>query len=116
MIDARDLRIGNLVYSPMMNDNFKISNLTDEYNPTCQPIPLTEEWLVRLGFQKESKEYFIKINNHSNLLLFYSTFHDKYYYFADVERRQYNSTLPMLYVHQIQNLYYSLTGQELEMK
>lgn len=85
----------------------------DGYIDNYEGIPLTEDWLINFGFEKESKEYFNRETKYANLLLFYSEHHNKYWYFADVERRQYNSTLPILYVHQLQNLYFALTGKEL---
>lgn len=68
-------------------------------------IPITEEWLVRFGFQKLIPEGSIfelgkfHIQNFSPLGFFECRNHIK------VE-----------YVHQLQNLYFALTGEELTIK
>jgi hypothetical protein len=128
---ASELRIGNWIsyrgetdcyVSSLGSKGFEtcrehndLSNGSDDINE-YQPIPLTEEWLLKFGFIKEGTEYYKKSNDHGDVLLFYSPRHNKYWYMAAVERVQYNSTKPIEYVHQLQNLYFGLTGEELEIK
>ncbi len=72
----------------------------------CEPIPLTEEWILKLGFI--SNPYFDRYElNRIHI---------------ECDKTQGNlvlwiQKLPKLvkleYVHQLQNLYYALTGEEL---
>lgn len=75
-----------------------------------KPIPITEEWLVRFGFKSQdlSSEFFTQFNkgivsivfrNKSILIVCVGT-----------QRVDHNN---FKYVHQLQNLYFALTGEEL---
>ena len=129
MIEANELRIGNLVY-----DNFDVSNpyvvtifSLDDFiaiSHGCnkyQPIPLTEEWLVKCGFVKDSKiEYLMgHINNtYTKSYLIIGTYdnvfspcvrmydRDDWAYYEEIGEN-------IKYLHQLQNLYFALTGEEL---
>tara|TARA_R110000803_G_scaffold35405_8_gene76622 strand:- start:10881 stop:11252 length:372 start_codon:yes stop_codon:yes gene_type:complete len=115
-LKATDLRINNLVYelgedkeviiigSIEAGDfRFYVTNHKDEQigSDFLLPIPLTEEWLLRFDI---SDDYFYHIDD--GLLVFgIQVFPDNYY----------NTVLAELkYVHQLQNLYFALTGEELE--
>mgnify|MGYP007125648876 FL=1 len=86
-------------------------------NAEFHPIPITPEWLERLGFEKR-----ISPKGHENWVM-YSQHH-----FAFVLREitpfigfTYHSygtdhSLQIDHVHQLQNLYHALTGQELTVK
>ncbi len=97
---ATDLRIGNLVYyagivckvSGYHNDDYLHTNGVTAPVASFQPIELTEEWLLKMGFTK-SKDSF----NAFYLELF-------------------DDVLNIKYVHQLQNLYHALTGEELTIK
>ena len=82
-----------------------------------KPIPLTEEWLLKLGFVKDDNfgnwhlnhlEIYKKdlsvigIDNKGNIYW--------YFYAAD---DYYSWTQKLDYVNQLQNLYFALTGKEL---
>ena len=73
-----------------------------------RPIPLTEEWLLKFGFSLVSYRFFISGGHEvrSSAFMFnrFSYFIGSIY-IAEVE-----------YVHQLQNLYFALTGKELEIK
>ena len=74
------------------------------YLKNCKPIPLTEEWLIKFditknnGYPYKFLNGFIKIRNG---VYFYK------YYDLDIE---------LEFVHQLQNLYFTLTGEELTIK
>lgn len=79
-------------------------------------IPLTEEWLIKFGFKKEDSEWklfpcfeiqIIVFNEDSyNGVMFYTrTIH--------VDYTPIYSGRHITYVHQLQNLYFSLVGDEL---
>lgn len=120
MIDSKELRIGNLAESPIgwigsvieLKSSFVRLYKKDDlsaYNfgsDLIDPIPITPEWLERLGFEKlppknHWEEYWEK-----GILRLYIT-DGKISPIAVI-----NSERPK-YVHQLQNLYYALTGQEL---
>ena len=70
-----------------------------------EPIPLTEEWLLKFGFRTEESSRFeldnIQINT-SRELMWINT------------KCKYNIEIGMPdYIHQLQNLYFSLTNTEL---
>lgn len=122
-----ELRIGNLVYTDRMIDNELVVVNTISYNPDkkdyllsishfpyltisqCKPIPLTEEWLVRFGFELYGeKEYH---GNGSYPILVW----DDGFWLDDNETGTINDK-PILYVHQLQNIHFVLTGEELVCK
>lgn len=77
------------------------------------PIPLTEEWLVKFGFSnKGGKEYQINTGDQSHLII------ELYDYSFSVGYAYESSGTPhkIQYVHQLQNLYFALTGEELTIK
>lgn len=120
MIKASDLRIGNLVYpfddiqlveyKTILSDAISVSVKDFENTEHLYPIPLTEEWLVRMGFEKDGYNYWA----HS----------DKYFELRDkapnycfcVNCGEYDCSEDIQYVHQLQNLYFALTGTELTIK
>lgn len=112
-----ELRIGNLVFDRIgivtIGLNAKI-DFADIYNP----IPLTEEWLLKLGFENSKRiwnryrkegiypRYFwFKFFKNGRVDFWYSDFN-----LGKVNDLKYN---PVKYVHQIQNLYFQLTGKEI---
>jgi hypothetical protein len=76
------------------------------------PIPLTEEWLLKFGFNNiNSKEYGIKcgscwmsLSNPKDM----GEWQDCYCWIFDRFK-----FIELKYVHQLQNLYFALTGEEL---
>jgi hypothetical protein len=132
-IKASELRIGNLVkdrggktlsidrfYGNKIEMNVKGMPSSENgiplyYHPLteeisyCQPIPLTEEWLLKFGFEKNS--YWFKDDNMLRFGLIDNKLHCSIG--NDENGFLYNR---INYVHQLQNLYFALTGQELEFK
>lgn len=74
-----------------------------------KPIPLTEEWLLKMGFDEIDIE-----ENKNNVRVFHlngiycNTLYGVYYYSHLLKQ--------IKHVHQLQNLYFALTGEELEVK
>ena len=135
MMIAQELRIGNLV--EYFGKNLKIDTIKrcsdgnfaveicekrpsgcswSEYapieSPSLKPIPLTGEWLVKLGFEQmyflgAKIRYFIKGN------LMYSTI-DRH---VEYKNGSINFIIRKCeYVHDLQNLYQAMTGEELTLK
>jgi hypothetical protein len=119
---ANELRIGNWVsITPHGQDDF-IRIDYDEMEKLytfatwdrINPIPLTEEWLVKFGFEKithavRSYSYHICDKN------------ERYWFFRisgqfGTITREITCVLSyeIKHVHQLQNLYFALTGEELE--
>lgn len=111
---ASELRIGNLVaYEPTIDDweeiIVKCGNIIQcEISPdSFIPIPLTEEWLLKFGgiLNEENDSYgfgkfYVSVNEESEALMF----------FKDEEITEFK------YVHQLQNIYFALTNEELTFK
>lgn len=85
-----------------------------------QPIPLTEDWLVRFGFEKN--EYRDNVFHLDSLdICFGWGWEEKerhFHYAHDFEKGDGYDCLwkAINYVHQLQNLYFALTGEELTIK
>lgn len=118
MIQANELRIGNLIYYD--NRVFEIDTLAKEI-PTLntiefgigvvnwndlKPIPITEEWLLKLGFRESESNLrkgniIIRFGENDRLII---TLIDQI-------------VLPKIqYIHQLQNLYFAIYQNELECK
>ena len=69
-----------------------------------RPIPLTEEWLLKkFGFEKYHNNLFVL----GNISVHFYMLHE--YYFISFNHRH----IVLDNVHQLQNLYFALTGEEL---
>lgn len=133
---TNDLRIGNLV----LNEDggvCKLFNIHEGYI-NHKPIPLTEEWLLKFGFTKNSqfdfdlyevlkhKDEYNEFGYGSNEMQFAICLEDNiefqiehHRYFDNKRLDPQNICIPIRhikYVHQLQNLYFALTGEELEVK
>jgi hypothetical protein len=112
---ANELRIGNWIYSKtyskeiQMKSFFGLCNV--EASPDLfKPIPLTEEWLLKFGFER-MKFFGTNINYLLKEPICIST--------SDmvVELNKPNFIIKQIkYIHEIQNLYFALTGKELTFK
>lgn len=117
-MEARELRIGNYYHwsaegknYPMQVDAKDFSN--DNYK-NFEPIPLTEDWLLKFGWvwNEECNSFEKYPNGDSRMHLAKSTF--GYNMFNYVLKAVIKNDIR--YVHQLQNLFYSLTGSELTNK
>jgi hypothetical protein len=119
-MEARELRIGNWVKSKQPFEDVIYlgcqSNSVDFNINGIEPIPLTKEWLVKLGFvlDKGVGVWFGEGDLSDDYGCF--TIWDKYTginYKFSIENSLY---IELKYVHQLQNLYFALTGEELTIK
>ena len=114
---AEELRIGNLVKDIDGNIfNIKQENLCDFANGfiVVKPIPLTEEWLLKFGFEKTLNQYKkLTLSNKIGCdnIPFIILFLDNQYQYDDLRFRT-----NIQYVHNFQNLFFALTGEELTIK
>jgi hypothetical protein len=126
---ASELRIGNYVQAnssfikgePMMvteliSDDGETKIQAWCISPKCRaygnsnnaidPIPLTHDWMMRFEWAGlDGVRYVFKDNEYYSISEDGSLFFERTYTATDV-----------MYVHQLQNLYFALTGSELEIK
>lgn len=120
-MEANELRIGNLLSyeesteiviginnSPWMDgkkhDWIETENFEGELLTLFEPIPLTEDWLIRFGFKHVDSK--LQPSYQMDLVWIWPT-NGK---LLDNNDREVKS------VHQLQNLYFALTGTELTLK
>lgn len=121
---TKELRIGNYLALPMRGedvviveeifaDEFVVCNVTSNEWPIAdyEPIPLTEGWISELGFEMESLTYAAVNCRIGFFELWYFPTTNSFM----VENIK-NKKLFIQYVHQLQNLYFALTGEELTLK
>lgn len=149
MIDSREVRIGNLVlisngdvamvngihYAGMKDEEYEIHCLYDNkiyFDPS--PIPLTEEWLLKAGFEKKNKEkkfdfgwmYIeykalesddwvedMELGHQVRIYVNTESYKCSIENITDKDEMGANTKTDIKYVHQLQNLYFALTGEEL---
>lgn len=140
MVNAADIRIGNLMFGNRENEIVKIAGVSlniDCFNVKdmrygewksgktyISPIKLTKEVL-----ECTNMEHFTSLRSRSeNIYTFgdyylIDKFEDNNFYFSDWTkescyfnngRTEKISEKPLLFLHQLQNLYYSLVGEELK--
>ncbi len=124
-MEANELRIGNLIKEGKVE---QIDNSIDEvyysgdgyyqstYCCNLNPIPLTEEWLLKFGFEKNFENLIEILINKNQSLHFDKTDNCMSLYIPINHEFIYLVFKHIKYVHQLQNLYFSLTGTELEIK
>lgn len=107
-MNAIELRIGNLVFVSDDDHAAPIQaggiNAMEHGQFKPRPIPLTEEWLLKLGFRRSTDNDCVFSNG--TLAVFF----DKTDSFCELKGAK------PKYVHQLQNLYFALTGEELTIK
>ena len=132
-----ELRIGNLVdYNGEIIEVDLIDSLRETINnpendwesgisiSNLKPILLTEELLLKFGFEKYDwfDGYFIKYNNKHLMIQFYEPKQEILIYFTKISKdkdghkingRDYLFKLNKYYANQLQNLYFALKGEEL---
>jgi hypothetical protein len=125
-IKATELRIGNYIKLMFNYEDYETIQVTsdelvdvDKKRADYEPLPLTEEWLFKFGFKN--------IDKGDNDYITYTDSNHDYYLQIDVRRKdgKYSildnsfddlrdfSMVDISYVHQLQNMYFTLTGEEL---
>jgi hypothetical protein len=106
-MNANELRIGNKIFhrNKAITVNWQELKWIQEENNNFQPIPLTEEILLKLGFKHSGNGFFI----HLKSLLELSNIGNEYFLsgFKGVSLNQIH------HVHQLQNFYFALINEEL---
>lgn len=119
---AAELRIGNWVmYSSkiQVNEN-KIRECVD-HPDRFVPITITEEWLQRFGFEKVSGDYVrYDLKASEDIYIVYADDFSCGLFNSKESEEDELGVIPnwetIKHVHQLQNLYFTLTGQEITIK
>lgn len=116
---ASELRLGNLYWYQMYDKQDECERWleqsiidTDDLiwlvgnpdDPDFMPIQITEEWLLKFGFKFAPETYVWWIN--SNIGVFKLQ--------TEEDKISFDWWSEILFVHQLQNLFHSLTGEELK--
>ena len=136
MIKASELRIGNYLFMPFTSENVKVTGLalkeektqvmyiqsnfgTSQYFALPEqysPIELTEELLLKFGFNTEYKKGYIGKDPEEacacDFVLAYPYRMGEWQTYFAWEFDNYKFQ-QLEYVHELQNLYFALTGSEL---
>ena len=109
-LKATELRLGNLIWNEVQNISVKVDIriLADinDYDKEWHPIPLTEEWLIKFGFEIRGEDYYKYSYYEVGKITGKWYFDDGNFIIKD----------DINYVHQLQNLYFALTYEELTIK
>jgi len=114
-MEARELRIGNYLDISNLRDNqeqvFKSCDWEMlRVNPHYfKPIPLTEEWLLEFGFEKtypDGEDFFPTWKKRKFSIVHYGEQNNNEW--------EHDESVEYMYVHQLQNLYFALTAEELK--
>lgn len=120
MVDENTLRSGNwLMHKPgsffQVNvKDFQKSQFWQSIKDICQPIPLTEQWFLKLGFTKTmDDEVFEKgpcvvMQKHDSSLYQFAVFNN------DTQSLEHMNDIS--FVHELQNEYFEKTREELTLK
>jgi len=124
---ANELRVGNYLNFEDEPMKFEREDFNYEFVLSSQwePIPLNEEWLLKFGFEKinivydsgrdygveyklKTEEFILVYSDDFSLGIFANNEYDELGMDPDIDLFK--------YVHQLQNLYFALSGKELEIK
>ena len=141
-MDIKELRVGNIVrlkdhfvggnamVTGIMKDRITAVNSVGTNIGTInimyvEPIPITEQLLLKIGFEKNSfgwwrldkrnDKFMIKGYSQISTFEYWNEVHNP----EDVTETNYGSTIELPYkihLHTLQNIWYLLTGKELEIE
>jgi len=119
MINAQELRIGNLIErhfkSSKPNKLLSTTPITIEeaykFPKTYNPIPLTKEWLLAFGFETTHQGIIYKLKS-IGFRIWRNGSSEQWHFFVPASTVD-GFIVPLHNVHQLQNLYFTLTNSEL---
>lgn len=110
-MEAKELRIGNLVLDKdnnifaiagiLQNSVFKENAYIGMPLEWIKPIPLTEDYLLDFGFNHNEEKNVFELNG-------FLIYKQDCFWFDLI-----SDSIEIEYIHQLQNLYFSLTNEEL---
>lgn len=118
MIASTELRIGNYTDKGCVTA-LPMGRQHSEWNIECDyhdydfeeinPIPLTEDWLLRFGFEKKETNFgYSKETEEGNIFI-------NNYFVFNFDGFNIAMSTELKSVHQLQNLFFALTGEELKL-
>lgn len=127
----KELRIGNFIeykdFKELDNDNnfdWKVIRVDTDtiaavqhFNTQFRRILLTEEWLIKLGFRDSKFDTDYRLYPNENIQIIASIVEDKacvMFYTRTIHTDYKPIYIPIHYLHDLQNLYYALTREELK--
>lgn len=120
LITANELRIGNFYDDNGVFKKASPSTIEEVWNAPrswFKPISLTDEWLLKFGFITfDSKQIYNEWFLNFDGVLKYKIFHSKYTGVETFTMPHGDKPIKLKSVHQLQNLYFALTGEELTFK
>jgi hypothetical protein len=113
MIDPKELRIGNFIYCNTTHRIVEVQWVHADFKK-LDPIPLTEDWLIKFGFEKKDSGY---VKEGFNTIADYGSQHVSLHEGgAQLEFGYYENQLDCSFVHSLQNLYYAIMGEDLTIR
>jgi len=111
MINANELRIGNWVKHLGLDVRIEAHGIAmfEDGDFSCDPIPLTPEILEKSGFKKTNVFDYVK-----KPILLHDMTDTSFSHFETYWGKQEFFLNTVEYLHQLQNLYFALTGNELK--
>lgn len=115
MIDPKELRIGNLLKGDGVIVTIDARSVFDMwYNgKPYGPIPITPEWLERLGFERDEETRYRLYLEHNRWLKSWGR-SGSFLVKGDNDFGVF--VYDIKHIHQLQNLFFALTGHELTVK
>jgi hypothetical protein len=119
-MEAKELRIGNYIDLGGLRNFHIVDELHQITSLNINPIPITEEWLLKFGFDLSDEDLFInRIKDNDDFFYDLWTRTERgLVIFGDIMNKKTDETNSFKFehikhVHQLQNLYFALTGEEL---
>lgn len=123
---AEELRLGNLIrYGNPIHKDLPIHKITgimahsfwldgsvvSSENSNVIGIPLTEEWLLKFGFETDTITF-----DKMNFRIGHFAGVNEFIWLPNGSLNSHKYGVILTFAHQLQNLFYALTGQELTLK
>jgi hypothetical protein len=84
-----------------------------QFDEFVKPIPLTEDWLKRFGFEDDSYgRFYKKFNGNETITISFEDYAHTRLAEHPVEVKDFSLNINCKFVHSLQNLYYALTGED----
>jgi hypothetical protein len=123
-MNASELRIGNLIRNNKTGQVYPVDGtfimeverwgiddlMTNPPKPIFAPIQITEEWLFKFGFDQSFED----VENSNSYYFLSPDGIGGFHVYRDNEAKECIGVV--YYVHQLQNLYFALTSEELTIK
>ena len=124
-MESKELRIGNYVQILYADNDWRIYDVKVDtlaeieiYPENIKPIKLNEKWLLDFGFEIiEDGSY--ELMSKKIIIAFEKEDNFKEAYISELTQLypiHWINSVKIKFVHQLQNLYFALTGKELKLK